>query len=207
MSDDRDQADTPQNRALTRRGLMGASATTAATGALLAATSESAAAGPRLRRRRERVVRKHIRSENEERFGETLETMKHPPRYEIIPTGDVFHGRKEVLDFYHAMRRAFPDQRARGATLRHADKAVIVEFYLVGTFLGPLQGFPPTGKRFKVRSTAFFLFQKGGAKIVTERVYFDLYTFLQQLGLLKLVADAGLIFPANGGIPISRRRK
>jgi hypothetical protein len=89
--------------------------------------------------------------------------------------------------------------------LRHADDAVIAEFHLRGTMKGPLQGIPPTGKRFKVRVTAFFLFDPGGSKIVCERVYFDVYSLLQQIGVLEIVANSGLELPSGGGIPIDRK--
>jgi predicted ester cyclase len=40
-------------------------------------------------------------------------------------------------------------------------------------------GFEPTGREFKCRMVALFLFE--GAKIVCERVYFDSATILRQL--------------------------
>ena len=48
-----------------------------------------------LRERRERIVREHMESENRHEFDVTLATFHHP-RYEIVPTGDVYDGREEV---------------------------------------------------------------------------------------------------------------
>ena len=48
-----------------------------------------------LRERREAVVREHMESENTHDFDVTLETFGHP-RYEIIPTGEVYDGAEEV---------------------------------------------------------------------------------------------------------------
>ena len=56
---------------------------------------------------------------------------------------------------------------------------MIVEFWLLGTHEGPLGGLEPTGRTFKCRMTAFFLFD--GADLVCERVYFDSATILRQL--------------------------
>jgi predicted ester cyclase len=64
-------------------------------------------------------------------------------------------------------------------SLRHADDAVIVEFWLLGTHRGSLMGIEPTGREFRCRMAAFFVFE--GTKIVCERVYFDSATILRQL--------------------------
>ena len=44
-------------------------------------------------------------------------------------------------------------------------------------------GFPPTGRSFRCRMIALFVFPDGSDKIVNERVYFDSGTILNQLGL------------------------
>jgi steroid delta-isomerase-like uncharacterized protein len=188
---------------VTRKTFIGTSAATAAGAGLLGVAAADASAGERdrrrsLRKRRERQVLEHMDSENRQEFDDTLETFEHP-RYEIIPTGDVYDGAEEVAEYYRSTRTTFPDQRNENVVLYHADAddAIIVEFDLLGTMLGALRGIPPTGRSFRVRMTAFFLFEEDGDGIVVERVYFDLFTFLQQLGLLKLVVDAGLVFPAQ----------
>jgi steroid delta-isomerase-like uncharacterized protein len=131
-----------------------------------------------LRARREALVREHMESENRHEFDVTLGTFDHP-RYEIIPTGDVYDGREEVSRYFQETRTAFPDQRNELIALHHADDAVIVEFWLRGTHDGPFRGFDPTGKTFECRCCAFFLFE--GEKLVCERAYFDAATIAQQL--------------------------
>ena len=133
-----------------------------------------------MRRKREEIVVEHMESENRHDFDTTLETFEHP-RYELIPNGDVHDGATEVADYYRETRAAFPDQRNELISLRHADDAVIVEFDLLGTHGGALRGLPPTGREFRCRMTAFFIFD--GDRIVCERVYFDQLTILRQLGL------------------------
>jgi steroid delta-isomerase-like uncharacterized protein len=195
---------------LSRKGFVGAG-TAVAAGLLGAPTALGEQKEPTnhrtraaLRARRERIVIKHFRTENSQKFDETLDTFAHA-RYEIIPTGDVVDGRREVGQYYEELRAAFPDQRAANVVLRHADAAVIAEFHLLGTMNGPLEGIPATGKSFKVRVSGFFLFAPGGTKIVCERTYFDLYSLLQQTGVLDQVATSGVELPANGGIPIDRK--
>ncbi len=135
-----------------------------------------------LREKRERLVREHMESENQHDFELTIDTFEHP-RYEIVPTGDVFDGPDEVRDYFDASRTAFPDQRNELIALHHTDDGVIVEFTLRGTHEGPLRGIPPTGKEFSCRCTSFFLFE--GEQLVCERVYFDSTTILGQLGLVQ----------------------
>jgi steroid delta-isomerase-like uncharacterized protein len=133
-----------------------------------------------LRQRREAIVREHMDSENHHDFDTTIETFDHP-RYELVPTGDVFDGEQEVRGYFKESRTAFPDQRNELLALHHADDAVIVEFDVLGTHLGPLRALPPTGRSFRARMTAYFLFE--GDRLVCERVYFDQLTIMRQLGL------------------------
>jgi steroid delta-isomerase-like uncharacterized protein len=131
-----------------------------------------------LRESRERIVREHMESENRHEFDVTMQTFHHP-RYEIIATGDVHDGEEEVASYFKETRAAFPDQRNELIALRHADDAVIAEFWLRGTHEGPLRGFEPTGRSFECRCAAFFLFEED--RLVCERVYFDTATILAQL--------------------------
>jgi steroid delta-isomerase-like uncharacterized protein len=135
-----------------------------------------------LRAAREAVVREHMESENRHDFDTTIETFEHP-RYELIATGDVYDGEAEVRAYFDESRTAFPDQTNEPLAFHHACDAVIVEFLLRGTHLGPLRALPPTGRSFECRMTAFFLFPEGGDRIVGERVYFDQATIMRQLGV------------------------
>jgi steroid delta-isomerase-like uncharacterized protein len=135
-----------------------------------------------LEKAREGVVREHMESENRHDFEATLATFRHP-RYELIPTGDVYDGAASVRRYYHETRTAFPDQRNRLLTLHSAEDAVITEFILEGTHLGSYRGLPATGRAFSCQMTAFFLFEPGSREIACERVYFDTATILRKLGI------------------------
>jgi steroid delta-isomerase-like uncharacterized protein len=135
-----------------------------------------------LREQREAIVREHMDSENRHEFDVTLGTFDHP-RYEIVPTGDVFDGPEEVSGYFEDTRTAFPDQRNELIALHHTDAGVIAEFTLRGTHEGPLRGIPATGREFTCRCAAFFLFEQD--RLVCERVYFDAATILGQLGLVQ----------------------
>ncbi|MCH8025253.1 MAG: ester cyclase [Chloroflexi bacterium] len=119
-----------------------------------------------------------MEAENVLDFGAALDTFTHP-RYELIATDTVHDGPEAVAGYYRQSRTAFPDQRNEIISLRHADDAVIVEFWLLGTHEGRLGSLEPTGREFKCRMTAFFIFE--GSDLVCERVYFDSATILRQI--------------------------
>src|SRR3954468_1189608 len=62
---------------------------------------------PPLRARREAVVREHMESENRHEFEVTMSTFDHP-RYEIVPTGDVYDGPDEVARLLRRDARGLP---------------------------------------------------------------------------------------------------
>ena len=132
-----------------------------------------------VRARRERIVLDHFRDEVAHEWDAVLSTFPHP-RYEIVATQTVHDGDGAVRGYYHDTRVAFPDQRHEMIALRHSDDAVIVEFNLLGTHLGPLGPIPPTGGTFRVRMTAYFVFEDEDV-LVCERIYFDQLTLLRQL--------------------------
>lgn len=128
---------------------------------------------------REKLVLDHFRDEVQHQWDDVLATFPHP-HYEIIATMTVHDGDQEVRGYYKDTRLAFPDQDHELIALRHSHDAVIVEFWLMGTQRGPLGEIPPTGSRFRVRMTAYFIFDEK-EKLVTERIYFDTLTMLKQL--------------------------
>ena len=131
-----------------------------------------------------------MEAENVHDFDFALETFDHP-RYELIPTGEVFDGPEEVSEYYRRTRTAFPDQRNENVVMHYADDAVIVEFDLLGTHEGEIRGIPPTGKSFRARMAALFVFEPESDRIAIERIYFDQTTIMQQL-----LGDGG---PAEAG--------
>jgi steroid delta-isomerase-like uncharacterized protein len=135
-----------------------------------------------LRERREAVVRLHMEAENDHDYDTVIGTFAHP-RYELMATAQVFDGEDAVREYFTLSRTSFPDQRNELVSMRSTDDAVIVELDLLGTHQGPLRGLEPTGRTFRSRMAALFIFEDGGDGIVCERVYFDSGDILRQLGL------------------------
>ncbi|MFY0580727.1 ester cyclase [Cystobacter fuscus] len=97
-----------------------------------------------VREARQQLVLKHFHDEVKQNWDDVLSTFPHP-RYELIPTLTVHEGDSRVRGYYRETRIAFPDQHHEIIALRHSDDAVIVEFWLMGTHLGPLGQIPPPG--------------------------------------------------------------
>ncbi|BCL25483.1 ester cyclase [Streptomyces aurantiacus] len=163
-------------------------------------------------RARETLVLDHFRDEVAQDWDATLSTFPHP-HYELIALMKVHDGDSDVRAYYDDTRVAFPDQHHEIIALRHSVDAVIVEFWLLGTHLGPLGKIPPTGAGHRTRMNAYFVFDEN-ENLVTERVYFDQLTILKQLlagvdrrkpsGLLKLARVLKGVLSMAGGKPDPR---
>jgi len=123
-----------------------------------------------------------MEAENVHDYDTVLGTFAHP-RYELMATGQVFDGEQEVRRYFTLSRTPFPDQRNELVSIRSTDDAVVVELDLLGTHDGPLRDHAPTGRTFRSRMAALFIFEDGADGIVCERVYFDSGDILRQLGL------------------------
>ncbi|WP_024794009.1 ester cyclase [Tomitella biformata] len=128
---------------------------------------------------REKLVLNHFHDEVRQDWDDVLATFPHP-HYELIASMTVHDGDGDVRGYYDETRTAFPDQDHEIIALRHSADAVIVEFWLLGTHLGPLGKIPATGGKHRTRMTAYFIFDEH-ENLVTERIYFDQLTILKQV--------------------------
>jgi predicted ester cyclase len=101
------------------------------------------------------------------------------PRYELIGNNRVYEGLEVCARYLKERRNAFPDYRAEPIALHHADDAVIAEAWVTGTHVGRIEAIDPSGKGFRFRMAAFFLFD--GPRLVCVRNYFDHATIARQL--------------------------
>lgn len=139
-----------------------------------------------LAQRRIETVRRHMALEVAHDWDGVIATFAHP-RYEMYGSGAVFDGEAAVRGYFAASRTPFPDQGNEIIAIAHAENAVLVEFWLTGTHLGPLKlpdrVVQATGKSFRIRMAASFEFAPGSDKIVCERPYFDQGAVVRALGL------------------------
>ncbi|AOZ01578.1 hypothetical protein BKK81_19475 [Cupriavidus sp. USMAHM13] len=133
------------------------------------------------------TVRDHMALECVHDWDAVIGTFAHP-RYEMHGSGLVYDGEEAVRGYFAASRAAFPDLSNEIIAIAAAGDTVLVEFWLQGTHLGPLQAagrtFAPTGRTFRVRMAAAFEFAPGSDKIVCERPYTSADAKLRALGLL-----------------------
>lgn len=139
-----------------------------------------------LKAARIQTVRDHMALEVVHDWDGVIATFEHP-RYEMYGNGAVFDGEASVRGYFAASRTPFPDQGNEIIAIAAGGDTVLVEFWLTGTHLGPLQiakrTIEPTGKAFRVRMAASFEFASDSSKIVCERPYFDQSAVLRALGI------------------------
>ena len=141
-----------------------------------------------LAERRLKTVRDHMALECDCDWDAVIATFEHP-RYEMYGSGSVIDGEEAVRGYFAASRTPFPDQGNEIIAIAHGGDTVLVEFFLTGTHLGPLnlgggKVVEPTGKAFKVRMAATFEFPPGGDRIICERPYYDQGAVLRALDLI-----------------------
>ena len=134
------------------------------------------------------TVRRHMALECEHDWDGVIATFQ-PPRYEMMGTGAVYDGEAEVRGYFASSRASFPDLANEIIAIAADDDSdtVLVEFWLKGTHLGPLQlrgtTYEPTGRTFRTRMAATFEFAPGTDRIVCVRPYSSPDTRLKALGL------------------------
>ena len=126
------------------------------------------------------VVEEHVRLENDHDFAACVDTFGRA-RYEVVAGDETFDGVARVTQFLNENRRAFPDFRFTASRISPSTEAVIVEGRFTGTQNGFWRGLPPTGRRVDIPMCVVFDFE--GDVMVNERLYFDLGTAPQQLGV------------------------
>ena len=133
-----------------------------------------------LRQAREKICLAHMNAENAHSFAECIGVFTHP-RYELMPTGEIFDGAARVGELMNENKTAFPDFHYEVAQMGHSNDSIFVEGVFSGTHLGSWRGLPATGRKVKVPMLIVFRFEQD--RMMCERVYFDLNTVLQQLGV------------------------
>jgi predicted ester cyclase len=94
-----------------------------------------------------------------------------------------------MKQLHSALFTAVPDAHWAVEDLIAEGDKVVVRFTMRGTHHGEFMGIPPTGKVVTVRGIAICRF--AGSKAVEYRSSVDLLGFLQQLGVIQQMAQAG----------------
>lgn len=127
---------------------------------------------------REQLLERHLDAERDGDPEAILATFAHP-RYELVGSGRVYDGHDEVRRYLVDRAHAFPDLGTEVIHLWHSATVVTAELWLGGRFRGPIAELDAPGRRFRVRTACFFLFE--GSGLVGVRAYFDSGALARQL--------------------------
>jgi steroid delta-isomerase-like uncharacterized protein len=102
---------------------------------------------------------------------------------EEVPTGIVYEGRDAIRAYFEAFKAAFPDSTLHYTNTFATDTWATAEWTFSGTYTGQLPDFPPgEGQPLTIRGVDVIIL--AGDHVRGGRVYYDLYGFLAQLGML-----------------------
>jgi len=103
-----------------------------------------------------------------------------------VPLGVTLPGSEGVKQQVLFLAGAFPDSSVEITQVIATEDQAVVEFTVRGTNTGPLHlptgDVPATGRSLELRCCSVFQIRNG--KIVSEHIYYDTMTMLQQLGLV-----------------------
>ena len=133
-----------------------------------------------LRTRREELCMAHMTLENAHDFDGAIGKFARP-RYEVVPTGEVYDGVQGLHRFMQETVTGFPDFHYEVGLLHSAQDSIVVEGRFQGRHDGSWRGLPGTGRR--VDFPMLIVFPFDGEDMLGERIYFDLDTALHQLGV------------------------
>lgn len=99
-----------------------------------------------------------------------------------VASGQVTHGKKELKASFSDIFTAFPNVKWELKSFFNAGDRIAAEWVETGTQTGDWVGIPATGKSYSIRGASLLELRK--SKISRETYYWNLATFLQQLGLM-----------------------
>ena len=107
--------------------------------------------------------------------------------YDEVATSRTLRGVGEVIPVWQGWKEAMPDVKGTVTNACATGNTVVLEVTWKWTHTGPLQGpsgpVPATGKQQTTR--AGWVMNFDGEKIKDSRHYFDMLSFMQQLGILR----------------------
>ena len=106
--------------------------------------------------------------------------------YDEVGTSRRLQGVETIVEAMQGWKEAMPDVKGTVGNAMSAGNTAILEVSWTGTHTGPLQGpsgtIPATGKQQTTRAGWVLDFE--GEKLTQSRHYFDMLSFMQQLGQL-----------------------
>jgi steroid delta-isomerase-like uncharacterized protein len=129
------------------------------------------------------VVARHIRGENEHDWPAVYDTFVQDDRahYDVMPLGTSFKGIEGVRGFYQAIAAALPDLHIEVVSEYDVPGCSIREVVITGTHHGEFAGLKPLGNRVRIEMAAFYTFDPASGKLISERIYYDQASAVEQM--------------------------
>ena len=129
------------------------------------------------------IVARHIRGENEHDWAAVYDTFVQDDRahYDVVPLGAVFKGIEGVRGFYQSIAAALPDLRIEVLSEYDVPGCSIREVVISGTHKGEFAGVKPLGNAIRIEMAAFYTFDAASAKLISEKIYYDQASVLEQM--------------------------
>jgi predicted ester cyclase len=93
--------------------------------------------------------------------------------YEVVPTGQRWHGHDGARQFYLTFLGAFPDVKFDLEEIVIGPQGVFEVARMTGTHQGEWAGLAPTGRPVALRVLIYFPWDAAREKFAGERVFFD----------------------------------
>ena len=100
--------------------------------------------------------------------------------YEDVAGGQIARGKEAIKALLHAAYAWAPDFRVTMKSLVVEDDSAATEWISEGIQTGPIGDLPASGNSFRLRGASILTFR--GGKIASVTDYYDMATFLRQLG-------------------------
>jgi steroid delta-isomerase-like uncharacterized protein len=131
----------------------------------------------------ERMMREYLETWNTHDLGKMVSFFTDDCVYENLARGQTYRGKDELNAWAKGAFDAIPDFKLDITSLFVSGDWTACEWVMTGTQSGDLPGLPATGKSFSVRGGT--IVQLKDRKILRNADYWDLATFLRQLGVMK----------------------
>jgi steroid delta-isomerase-like uncharacterized protein len=130
-----------------------------------------------------RVLQEHVDAENAHDRERVLATyVADNPVFDDVPTSSRYVGPEQIVDNYRHLWDGLPNLVRRIDSWAFGDNTCVIELTLSGDHTGPYRGVPGSGRRLDFRIIGHFTFDDDG-RIKQETAYYDVLTFMRQLGL------------------------
>ncbi len=131
----------------------------------------------------EKMFREYLATWNTHDLDKMVSYFRDDCVYENMARGQTYRGKDEIKAWAKMSFDAIPDFKLDVTSLFVSGDWVGCEWVMAGTQTGAVSGLPPTGKSFLVRGSTIAQLKDG--KILRNADYWDVATFLRQLGLMK----------------------